>query len=56
MRSASASPSRVDETTADLCRLAVEETRADVERAVVVEHADFGALGRRLAFVGIDAA
>ena len=34
--------------------LAVEETHADVERAVVVEHADFGALGRRLAFVRID--
>ena len=42
------------ETTADLCGVAVEETHADVERAVVVEHADFRALGRRLAFVRID--
>ena len=41
------------ETTADLRRLAVEQARADIERAVVVEHPDFGALGRGLAFVRI---
>ena len=42
------------ETTADLCGIAVEETHADVQRAVVVEHADFSAFGGRLTFVGID--
>jgi hypothetical protein len=42
------------ETPGDLRGLAIEETYADIERAVVVEHPDLGALACRLTFVGID--
>jgi hypothetical protein len=42
------------QTPADMGHITVEKTHADVERAVVIEHADFGALGCRLAFVRID--
>ena len=48
------SPSRVEEAPAEMDRVVIEKTHADIQRAVVVEHADFRAFGGRLTFVRID--